>query len=666
MKPIEQRDPLAITVMIPSRNYGYFLRDAIDSALAETRPGDVVLVIDDGSTDDTPCILDEYGARIRRIRTPGVGVGEVRELALREYETPWFFNLDADNMLLPGALERLRAAAHRVAGRPEVAFLYPSMRRVGLGFDYLVPAEPLDLARLKIRNYLDMNSLVRVDVARLIGFDNTFEAQDDYDFFLSACARGYRGEPVPDAVVLYRMHSGSISQSVRRIRSHRSTWKKITTKHAGLYSADELRQSRHERDNRIVLGVIKSRLSNAPLGTRLRQLCAFARANIRHAEIINQARYTIAPQRYLARTLPAGDVLYLFPRHFPLRESLDSLEAGSVIPAREGLLGFDRLKAVGARVDHNLRYEDVPRIPAPDVSLAKRAQQLSRLSWQARRARVMVAASAEMGLAALQAAHKKGWEAPIIIRWEAESRTEALLANSDTKRWLRAAHRILLPSAQELNRLSAIVHDPERLRVVAPVVDTNYWVRREALPESLLYDAICIGEEDWLDQEAIIDMARAMPDCTFAIHLLNKAVTPADSRDNLHVFGPIPYPRMRTRLLSARCVILPVQSGKGARAQIWLLRALSLEQPVLVIGDVATIPEEYRRRVPWAASSDRFMFIDQFRRLYNGDVYTPEERRHLREAIERTHGLDQLFSRLFSESAILQALDNVQLERTKR
>ncbi|HWW62682.1 MAG TPA: glycosyltransferase family A protein, partial [Thermoanaerobaculia bacterium] len=57
-----------VSVIIPAYNYARYLRDAIDSALAQTHAPLEVIVVDDGSTDDTPGVLAEYGDRIRVIR----------------------------------------------------------------------------------------------------------------------------------------------------------------------------------------------------------------------------------------------------------------------------------------------------------------------------------------------------------------------------------------------------------------------------------------------------------------------------------------------------------------------------------------------------------------------------------------------------------------------
>ncbi|MEI8352024.1 MAG: glycosyltransferase, partial [bacterium] len=63
-----------VSILIPCYNYGSYLDEAIDSALAQSHPHIEVIVMDDGSTDDTPVVAARYGQRIRFNRTPNQGL----------------------------------------------------------------------------------------------------------------------------------------------------------------------------------------------------------------------------------------------------------------------------------------------------------------------------------------------------------------------------------------------------------------------------------------------------------------------------------------------------------------------------------------------------------------------------------------------------------------
>ncbi|MEP6910794.1 MAG: glycosyltransferase family 2 protein, partial [Actinomycetota bacterium] len=90
-----------ITVVIACFNYGLYLREAVDSALAE---GAKVVVVDDGSTEPLP----ELPAEVDLVRQENQGVARARNAGIGRAQTPFVIALDADDRLLPGALEALR------------------------------------------------------------------------------------------------------------------------------------------------------------------------------------------------------------------------------------------------------------------------------------------------------------------------------------------------------------------------------------------------------------------------------------------------------------------------------------------------------------------------------------------------------------------------------
>jgi len=94
-------DP-GVSIVIANRNQGHFLRDSVDSALAEK--GVEVLVVDDASSDDSLQILSRYGRQIRVLHGPGRGACTARNIGLEACATRYVKFLDADDYLLPGAL----------------------------------------------------------------------------------------------------------------------------------------------------------------------------------------------------------------------------------------------------------------------------------------------------------------------------------------------------------------------------------------------------------------------------------------------------------------------------------------------------------------------------------------------------------------------------------
>jgi hypothetical protein len=106
-------------VLIPAWNAGPSIRQAIESVLA-AESGDLeIVVIDDASTDDTAAVVEALAAsdaRVRLIRSDrNEGVSNARNLGLEAARGTWLTFLDADDVLLPGGLDRLLAATEREA-----------------------------------------------------------------------------------------------------------------------------------------------------------------------------------------------------------------------------------------------------------------------------------------------------------------------------------------------------------------------------------------------------------------------------------------------------------------------------------------------------------------------------------------------------------------------
>ena len=228
-----------VSVFLPTYNYGAFLPRALDSVLAQSVPPLEIIVADDGSTDDTAQVVGRYGGRVGYRRFDHSGVYTIRQAMLGELKGEWFLNLDADNWLEPNFLEEALAIAGRHQGEERFAFVYPD--RVHFGKLNKVMAVPdFNPALLKERNFLDMNSLVRTEVARRFGFDSAFnDGWGDYDFFLTLVENGYVGERMYTSRLHYCVHEGSLSLKSPELDRRERLMKRMVAKHTGFFSPEE-------------------------------------------------------------------------------------------------------------------------------------------------------------------------------------------------------------------------------------------------------------------------------------------------------------------------------------------------------------------------------------------------------------------------------------------
>jgi hypothetical protein len=208
---LSQSSELTVSVIIPTYNRAKYIRDAIDSALKQTRPPDEILVIDDGSTDDTPQILAEYGAPVRVIRQRNRGRSAARNVGLDEARGDAIMFLDSDDLLLPTNLEQCVQA---MTANPRVGVVYTDALIVdanGQAVEVYTGAMPgprpsgMVLGELSRRCFLTVSSLARRTAVGKTRFDQSMSYAEDYDFW-RRLAGHWEFQYVDAPLMCYRYH----------------------------------------------------------------------------------------------------------------------------------------------------------------------------------------------------------------------------------------------------------------------------------------------------------------------------------------------------------------------------------------------------------------------------------------------------------------------------
>jgi glycosyltransferase involved in cell wall biosynthesis len=212
-----------ISVIIPAYNYGRFVREAIDSALAQTYPALEVIVVDDGSTDDTAQILVGYGDRIRVIRQQNQGVAAARNAGIAAARGEYLAFLDSDDVWKPRKLEH---DIVRFKADPDLGLVHCGTETVDntgrilfVSLDGMEGWVATDLLRLDHQVIAAPGSGTAVPkrVAEEIGlFDPALQPSDDWDFCYRVATR-YRVGFVPEVLVRYRLHGGGIHLNIPRM-----------------------------------------------------------------------------------------------------------------------------------------------------------------------------------------------------------------------------------------------------------------------------------------------------------------------------------------------------------------------------------------------------------------------------------------------------------------
>ncbi len=235
--PVAPAAPAAVgmvSFVIPNYNHARYLGQAIASALAQTYPNVEVIVVDDGSTDDSRAVAAAFGSRIRYIHQQNAGLSAARNTGVRAAQGEYIALLDADDLVEPHYAERLLAA---LAGAPHAAGAYCGFR--------FVDQENRPLSRIEQRiaapealygALLNGNYWVP---ASLLAHSTCYQAQGEFDTTLRACedwdvwlrfSRHYRLVGIEDVLVRYRVVTGSMSSDPQRMLDNRLA---VLAKHVG-------------------------------------------------------------------------------------------------------------------------------------------------------------------------------------------------------------------------------------------------------------------------------------------------------------------------------------------------------------------------------------------------------------------------------------------------
>lgn len=233
-----------VTVVVSCFNYGAFLAESVESVLAQAGGEPRVIVVDDGSTDaQTLAALARLPPRVTLVRQANAGVAAARNAGLRRVQTRYALALDADDRLTGDALVRLRGALER---EPELGFSYGIMRFCG-AWHGVLSMPPYDPYRLLYRHNIGSAALIRRELFDDVGgYDPAFAGYEDWEFWLHALERGWRGRRVEAVTLLYRRHRPT--RHYRARPHYRASFRQIRRKHRRLYRGAARRRLRAESD----------------------------------------------------------------------------------------------------------------------------------------------------------------------------------------------------------------------------------------------------------------------------------------------------------------------------------------------------------------------------------------------------------------------------------
>jgi glycosyltransferase involved in cell wall biosynthesis len=210
---------MKISVVIPTHNYGHYLGFAIDSVLAQTRFPEEIIVVDDGSTDNTRDIAARYVSKIRYVYQNNAGLSAARNTGTAAASGDWVAYLDSDDAWKPGKLEAQEAAILRTPGAV-VAYTGALLMQPDGAVSEAIPAMPGEQIwpLLRCRNIIPASSSMarRASVLEVGGFNEELRACEDWDLWVRLKFKGSFAA-VAEPLTVIRQTPQSMSSSTQRM-----------------------------------------------------------------------------------------------------------------------------------------------------------------------------------------------------------------------------------------------------------------------------------------------------------------------------------------------------------------------------------------------------------------------------------------------------------------
>jgi glycosyltransferase involved in cell wall biosynthesis len=221
-----------IAVAIPCYNDGATLLEALGS-LEEQEPCEVV-VIDDGSDDRrTIEVLESLSTeeRVEIVHQVNSGLSAARMTGLRATSARYFFPLDADDLLLPGAL---RTLADALDANEDAVAAWGDVERFGDFVHHVRGQERLDAWRVTYLNGVPGTVMFRRAALLAVGGWQLREGYEDWDLWMSIAERGWDGVYVRDTVLRYRVHGPRLVS--RWVPRHGVFYDELRRRHEHLFA----------------------------------------------------------------------------------------------------------------------------------------------------------------------------------------------------------------------------------------------------------------------------------------------------------------------------------------------------------------------------------------------------------------------------------------------
>jgi glycosyltransferase involved in cell wall biosynthesis len=210
-----------VSVIIPAYNQGKYVGEAIQSVLGQSFRDFEIIVINDGSTDETSQVAKSFSdARLRYIFQENQGLSAARNTGIRNSKGVYITYLDADDLFTP---TKLAVLTQILEAEPDMGLVAGQAvpidekgNRIGRIFDKPVP---MDQRELLLSNPLHVGSvMLRMSWQKKVGyFDESLRSYEDWDMWLRLAKMGCKMGWVSKPVSFYRFHTNQMIRNSRQM-----------------------------------------------------------------------------------------------------------------------------------------------------------------------------------------------------------------------------------------------------------------------------------------------------------------------------------------------------------------------------------------------------------------------------------------------------------------
>lgn len=226
---------ITISVIMPCYNCGEYISDAIDSVIKQTFHDWELIIIDDGSTDDSATIAYKYSQknkRIKIIRQENAGVISARNNGIRSARGKYIYPLDADDKIAPNCLDLL----YKTISETNCAVAACEVEKFGTqSGQFVFHGDPTKSNMYQYNCICNGSLFAKSDWDKYGGYDSQFKCGlEDYDFWLNFIDDNRIITRIPKILYYYRIKPGDLSRNNIAMKSHDDLMRKLRKKHKNI------------------------------------------------------------------------------------------------------------------------------------------------------------------------------------------------------------------------------------------------------------------------------------------------------------------------------------------------------------------------------------------------------------------------------------------------